>query len=82
MFESDRPFDPAVERVLATVRERMGLDFFGMDFGVTEDDRLVLFEANATMSFMQNLSVPGFEYLRRCHAPAQAAFMELLGVTH
>lgn len=82
MFESDRPFIPSVERVLATVRDRMGLDFFGMDFGVTEDDRLVLFEANATMSFMQNLSVPGFEYLRRCYAPAQAAFMELLGVTH
>jgi hypothetical protein len=30
---------------------------------------------------MPNLFVPGFEYLRRCYLPAQAALMELLGLS-
>ena len=58
----------------------MPLDFFGMDFALTRDGQVVLFEANATMSFMPNLFVPEFDYLRRCHEPARAALMELLGV--
>jgi hypothetical protein len=80
MFESDPPFPPQIEAVLDAVRSRMPLDFFGMDFALTRDGRVVLFEANATMSFMPNLFVPQFEYLQRCFAPAQAALMELLGV--
>jgi glutathione synthase/RimK-type ligase-like ATP-grasp enzyme len=80
MFESDRPFPPRVEAVFDAVRSRMPLDFFGMDFALTRDGQVVLFEANATMSFMPNLFVPEFEYLQRCIAPAQAALMELLGL--
>jgi hypothetical protein len=51
-----------------------------MDFAMTRDGQLVLFEANATMSFFPFSSDPQFEYLRRCFAPAQAAFRELLGL--
>ncbi|MEO8454568.1 MAG: hypothetical protein ABI454_05355 [Sphingomicrobium sp.] len=80
MFESDPPFSPQIEEVFDVVRSRMPLDFFGMDFALTRDGNVVLFEANATMSFMPNLFVPEFDYLRRCFAPAQAAFMELLGL--
>jgi hypothetical protein len=80
MFERDPPFPPHIEAVFDAVRSRMPLDFFGLDFALTREGQVVLFEANATMSFMPNLFVPEFEYLRGCLAPAQAAFMELLGL--
>ena len=80
LIESDDPFPPAVRDVLEAVRERMPLDFFGMDYGVTAAGEVVLFEANATMSFFPFAADPQFEYLKRCFAPAQAAFRELLGL--
>jgi len=79
LMESGDPFAD-VRRVLEAVRERMPLDFFGMDYGVTQADDVVLFEANATMSFFPFSPDPQFEYLKRCFAPAQAAFRELLGL--
>jgi hypothetical protein len=66
--------------VLDAARERMPLDFFGMDFALTPTEEVVLFEANATMSFTPNLFIDEFDYLRCCFAPAQAAFMELVGL--
>jgi glutathione synthase/RimK-type ligase-like ATP-grasp enzyme len=73
-------FPPGVGKVLETVRERMGLDFFGMDFGIANDGRVVLFEANATMNFFPFLAEPQFAYLQRCLAPAQEAFREMIGL--
>lgn len=78
VMENDAPFTPAVEAVLQSVRDRMPLDFFGMDFGLTKDGRVVLFEANATMSFFPFSCDQQFSYLHRCFQPAQAAFRELL----
>jgi len=66
--------------VLEAIRERMPLDFFGMDFGVTQSGEVVLFEANATMSFFPFSPDPQFAYLKLCFSPAQAAFRELLGL--
>lgn len=80
LFEQAEPFPPAIRQVLAAIRERMGLDFFGMDFGITPDGRVVLFEANATMSFFPFSADPQFDYLKRSYAPAQAAFRALLGL--
>lgn len=80
LFESDAPFAPKVQAVLDAVRERMPLDFFGMDFGLTQDGRVVLFEANATMSFTPNLVVPKFEHLASRFDAAQVAFRDLLGL--
>lgn len=80
LLESNDPFPPKVREVLDAVRGRMALDFFGMDFGITPGGEVVLFEANATMSFFPFSSDPQFEYLQRCFAPAQAAFRELLGL--
>lgn len=80
LFEQDEPFRPNVSQVLQAVRERMALDFFGMDFGVTADGKVVLFEANATMSFFPFSSDPQFDYLKRCIGPAQSAFRELVGL--
>jgi hypothetical protein len=81
LFEREFPFSPQVQAVLDAVQERMPLDFFGMDFGLTGDGRVVLFEANATMSFMPNLVVPHFEHLTSRFLLAQQAFRDLLGLT-
>ena len=79
-LESADPFPPHIRTVLEAIRDRMPLDFFGMDFGITRDGQAVLFEANATMSFFPFSPDPQFEYLHACFAPAQAAFRELLGL--
>jgi hypothetical protein len=80
LFEMDEPFSPKVREAFREVRERMPLDFFGMDFGLTPDGDVVLFEANATMSFfpLWPSTDPQFIYLTKCLEPAQAAFRELL----
>ena len=80
LFAESEPFAPGVRQVLHGVRERMGLDFFGMDFGITRDGEVVLFEANATMNFFPFARDPQFAYLQRCLPPARHAFRELLGL--
>jgi hypothetical protein len=73
-------FSDEVQQVLSAVRERMSLDFFGMDFGIAPDGRVVLFEANATMNFFPLSPDPRFAYLAGCVEPARTAFYELLGL--
>ena len=81
LFERpDGAFPASVHETLQAVRKRMGLDFFGMDFGLTQDGRVLLFESNATMNFFPFLPDPRFEYVQRCGPPAEAAFRELLGL--
>jgi hypothetical protein len=82
LFEMDDPFSAGVHDVFRHVRDRMPLDFFGMDFGFAPDGRLVLFEANATMSFfpLWPTQDPQFSYLTKCLDPAADAFRELLGL--
>lgn len=72
--------EPTVRQVLLAIRERMPLDFFGVDFGVAPDGQVVLFEANAAMCFFPFSPDPRFAYLQRCFAPAQRAFRDLLGL--
>ena len=73
-------FSDEVQQVLSAVRERIPLDFFGMDFGIAPDGLVVLFEANATMNFFPLSPDPRFAYLGRCVEPARSAFYELLGM--
>ncbi len=80
MFASERPFPPEVHRVLEQVRDRMMLDFFGMDFGIAADGRVVLFEANATMNFFPFLDDPRFHHVLRSLAPARQAYRQMLGL--
>ena len=82
MAVSEGAFPPAVHDVLRDIRQRIGLDFFGVDFGLTEDGRLLLFEANATMNFLPFAPDPRFEYLQRCIRPAQVALWEMVGLRH
>jgi tetratricopeptide (TPR) repeat protein len=42
-------FNAAQNQALRTVRERLGLDYFGIDLGLDSDGHLVIFEANASM---------------------------------
>ncbi len=66
-------------QTLAAVRDRMPLDYFGMDFGILPDGHVVLFEANATMNFYPFLPDPRFAYVRSCLKAATQAFHEMLG---
>lgn len=78
----DKPegvFPTDVGLTLEAIRDRMPLDYFGMDFGIAPDGQVVLFEANATMNFFPFLSDPRFEYVKSCRGPAQLAFHEMLG---
>ena len=65
---------------LRCVRERIPLDYFGMDFGIAPDGQILLFEANATMNFFPFLDDPRFAYVKRSLEPAQNAMRELIGV--
>ena len=81
MFASpEGPFPANVSQALKDVRERMALDFFGMDFGIAADGRVVLFEANATMNFFPFLSDPQFAYVQSCLPSARQAFREMVGL--
>lgn len=76
--EGDLP-EP-VHAMFREVRRRLGLDFFGMDFGIDASGLAVLFEANATMSFIMAASNPTFHYLDTAVEPAREAFREMLGL--
>lgn len=79
LAEPHGAFPADVIKTLEAVLDRMQLDYFGMDFGIARDGRIVLFEANATMNFFPFLADPRFEYLKRCLRPAQQAFHQMLG---
>ena len=82
MFENPADALPAgVTETLKAIRDRMELDYFGMDFGLLPDGRVLLFEANATMNFFPFMPDPRFAYLRACQKPAARAFHEMLGRT-
>ena len=71
-------FPEALHAMFRGVQERMGLEFFGMDFGIDRDGQAILFEANATMSFFPLEPHPCFAYLNRIRPPAEAAFHKML----
>ena len=80
MFDrADGVFPPSVTATLEAIRDRVPLDYFGMDFGIARDGRVVLFEANPTMNFFPFLADPRLDHVRRCLKPAVAAFHEMIG---
>jgi hypothetical protein len=78
--EPEGAFPLLVRQVLKAVRDKIDLDYFGIDFGIMPDGRVLLFEANATMNFFSSLPDTQFLYLQACVPPARAAFRELLGL--
>ena len=71
-------FPDAVHATFDAVKQRMGLDFFGMDFALTPEGQVLMFEANATMSFFPLVAHPRFDYLGKLREPAQQAFMAMI----
>ena len=78
--KTEGAFPDAIAKVMEAVRDKMELDYFGMDFAILPDGRVLLFEANATMNFFPFLPDPKFAYVRTCLAPAQHAFLQLMGL--
>lgn len=73
-------FPDRVHAIVAEIGERLGLDCFGVDFGLHPDGRMILFEANASMTFFPLVPHPLFEFRGKLLAPAQDAFMAMLGL--
>ncbi|MFL6787385.1 MAG: RimK family alpha-L-glutamate ligase [Sphingomicrobium sp.] len=76
---SDGAFSSEINQALKEIRRRIALDFFGIDFGIAPDGRVLLFEANATMSIYSQLPGPQFDYLQSFLPPARIAFRKLIG---
>ncbi len=71
-------FGPRVQDVLRSVHERLGLDFFGIDFGILPDGRIVLFEANGTMNFFPVSTDPRLAAMQLCVPQARQAFHQMI----
>ncbi|WP_235399019.1 hypothetical protein [Sphingomonas sp. SRS2] len=71
-------FPAAVQSVLLAIRARMPLDYFGIDFALMPDGRVLLFEANATMNFFSFTAEPPFEYFAPLLLEAQGKFGAML----
>lgn len=80
MERPEGAFPDEVHAIVAAIGERLGLDCFGVDFGFHPDGRMVLFEANAAMTFFPMVTDPRFEFRAKLLAPAQEAVMAMLGL--
>jgi hypothetical protein len=68
-----RAISPWVGQVIAAIRKALGLDFFGVDFGIRLDGQLVLFEANSTMNFLPMSTDPAFPHAAATFADGRDA---------
>jgi hypothetical protein len=80
MERPEGAFPDVVIAIVAAIGERLGLDYFGVDFGFHPDGRMILFEANATMTFFPMVPDPRFAFRQRLLPPAEEAFMAMLGL--
>ena len=80
MERPEGAFPDQVHAIIAEIGERLGLDYFGVDFGFHPDGRMVLFEANAAMTYFPMVPHPRWEFRRALLAPAQEAFAAMLGL--
>jgi glutathione synthase/RimK-type ligase-like ATP-grasp enzyme len=58
--DSAAVFGPAQMQALQTIRERVGLDYFGIDCGLDASGNVVVFEVNASM--LVHARNEGFSY--------------------
>jgi hypothetical protein len=75
-------FPDLARRVLTQVRAHMPLDFFGVDFTILPDNRVLLFEANATMEFFPVSDDPHFPYGSKVLQDAQNAYNDMINTQH
>jgi glutathione synthase/RimK-type ligase-like ATP-grasp enzyme len=67
---------------LASIAAALGLDYAGVDFALAADGRLLLFEANATMTIVPPPEGAMWDYRRPAAAAALAASRSLLAREH
>ena len=63
---------------VAMIGQRLGLDYAGVDFSLLADGRVLVFEANATMSAHLNDSAADFPYKHACVPAIFQAFDAML----
>ena len=62
------------------IRERIGLDYCGLDCCILEDGRVVVFECNATMNFNPSFRNPATQHNRAALPRMLAAMRKLIAV--
>lgn len=69
----------AFPKMYAEIYEKIGLDFFGMDFAVGKDGLPIIFEVNACMNTVSvSHSVQPFEYHNKRHEEIKNAVLEMI----
>ena len=81
-FLEDMPgvLGPAAMTALRAIPAILRLDYAGVDCGLTADGRLVVFEANATMTIVSPTEDPIWDYRRAAIRRAIEAAQALIGV--
>ncbi|MDR3375853.1 MAG: hypothetical protein P4L98_19170 [Ancalomicrobiaceae bacterium] len=79
-FLSDMPtvIGPKAMAALAAIRNELGLDYAGVDFGLDTDGDLLFFEANATMVLIPPDADPIWNYRRPAISAAQTAVKDMI----
>lgn len=78
LADFDASMRPVLDPVIARIRERMGLDYFGIDCSLMPDGRLLVFEANVCMKILHN-SMPSPNMWDAPIARIEHALLERLG---
>jgi glutathione synthase/RimK-type ligase-like ATP-grasp enzyme len=68
----------ATREAIHKIRERVGLDYCGLDCCLMEDGQIVVFESNATMNFNPAFSNPATQYNRACFPRLLSALRRLI----
>jgi hypothetical protein len=69
---------PRAMAALERIRDTLALDYGGVDFAVARDGRLLLFEANATMTILPPGPDPKWDYRRAAIARVLDAARQLV----
>ena len=69
---------PVAWGALRAIQEALGLDYFGVDFALSPDGELLLFEANAAMAMLDPPPEPLWDYRRPALAAARNAAREMV----
>ncbi|MEX0922567.1 MAG: tetratricopeptide repeat protein [Rhodovibrionaceae bacterium] len=63
---------------LETIDDKLGLDFLGIDFGIGEDGRMVIFEANPAMNVLEYRRMKDFPYFEAGAQEVEKSFQKML----